>query len=69
MSGLSYTDSAEKACEKEKLKEWYEARELWLQANTKVSVGHPNRNWSWTRAMYCNIQLPHNNQIKIKNKI
>ncbi len=56
MSKTNYLTWAQQACDKEKLKEWNEARDLWQKALSYATSGTQNHNWAWARSVYCNTQ-------------
>lgn len=57
MNNSKYLKYAQQACEKEREKQWDEARELWLKAEAFVLPNTQNQNWAWARASFCNTQL------------
>lgn len=56
MSVSTYKTIATQASERERLKEWEEAKELWQKAYTCSHPGSENKKWAWARAEYCNFK-------------
>lgn len=56
MSKANYLSWAGQACQKERLREWDEARALWIKAQNNATKGSQNEHWAWARAMFCNIR-------------
>ncbi|MFV0447793.1 MAG: ANR family transcriptional regulator [Vibrio sp.] len=54
MNHDTYHEWAQRACEKERQQQWFEAQKLWLKAFYRTSLGDINRHWSWARADFCN---------------
>ncbi|MFV0449087.1 MAG: ANR family transcriptional regulator [Vibrio sp.] len=56
MSKADYLSWAQQACEKEKQREWDEARALWKKAQSHAITGSQNENWAWARSVFCNVR-------------
>ncbi len=56
MSKTDYLSLAQQACEKERQREWNEARTLWKKAQAHTPAGSQNENWAWARSVFCNVR-------------
>ncbi len=56
MSKADYLSLAQQACEKERQREWDEARALWQKAHAHTTAGSQNENWAWARSVFCNVR-------------
>ncbi len=56
MSKADYLSLAQQACEKERQREWDDARVLWKKAQAHTTAGSQNENWAWARSVFCNVR-------------